>query len=159
MIATVFLFLNMGTPELMLIFFVALLLFGGKKLPELARGLGKGIREFKDASDGIKTEIQNQIDNHKDLINEVTTDQPFATAEKPAEPQVSVPQAASEMPPLTYTAPLASVETIHQESTQPANTVAAISGEQAQTAAVDPFFISEEHQDDEKNARNSYYKQ
>lgn len=41
--------------------FVVLLLFGGKKLPELARGLGKGIREFKDASDGVKREIHRNI--------------------------------------------------------------------------------------------------
>lgn len=61
--SAVLLFLNIGTPELILILFVALLLFGGNKLPELARGLGKGIREFKDASDGVKREIHNQINN------------------------------------------------------------------------------------------------
>jgi sec-independent protein translocase protein TatA len=44
-----------------LIFFAVLLLFGGEKLPELARGLGKGIREFKDASDGVKREIHRNI--------------------------------------------------------------------------------------------------
>lgn len=55
------LFLNMGTPEIMMILFAVLLLFGGKKLPELARGLGKGIREFKDASEGVKREIHNNI--------------------------------------------------------------------------------------------------
>lgn len=55
------LFLNIGTPELMAIMFVVILLFGGKKLPELARGLGKGIREFKDASDGVKREIHRNI--------------------------------------------------------------------------------------------------
>ncbi len=55
------LFLNIGTPEMMLIMFVALLLFGGKKLPELARGLGKGIREFQDASESVKTEIHRNI--------------------------------------------------------------------------------------------------
>ena len=40
---------NLGTGELLIIFLVILLLFGAKKLPELARGLGKGINEFKDA--------------------------------------------------------------------------------------------------------------
>jgi sec-independent protein translocase protein TatA len=55
------LFLNFGTQEVVLIIFVALLLFGGEKLPELARGLGKGIREFKDASDGVKREIHRNI--------------------------------------------------------------------------------------------------
>ena len=40
---------GVGPQELLLVFFVILLLFGGKKLPELAKGLGKGIREFKKA--------------------------------------------------------------------------------------------------------------
>jgi len=57
----VLLFLNLGTQEVVLIFFAVLLLFGGEKLPELARGLGKGIREFKDASDGVKREIHRNI--------------------------------------------------------------------------------------------------
>ena len=55
------LFLNIGGQETILIVFAILLLFGGKKLPELARGLGKGMREFKDASDGVKREIHRNI--------------------------------------------------------------------------------------------------
>ncbi|WP_241462458.1 Sec-independent protein translocase subunit TatA/TatB [Sphingobacterium deserti] len=54
--------MNIGTQEMILILVVVLLLFGGKKLPEMARGLGKGIREFKDASEGIKREVSAQID-------------------------------------------------------------------------------------------------
>ena len=66
MYSSTLLFLNLGTPEILVIMFVVLLLFGGKKLPELARGLGKGIREFKDASEGVKREIHNNINNVND---------------------------------------------------------------------------------------------
>ena len=41
-----------GTPEILAIFVVVLLIFGGRKIPELMRGLGKGVKEFKDAKDG-----------------------------------------------------------------------------------------------------------
>lgn len=44
--------------ELILIAAVVLLLFGGKKIPELMRGLGKGIREFKDAKDNVRREVE-----------------------------------------------------------------------------------------------------
>jgi sec-independent protein translocase protein TatA len=65
-------FLNMGGGEIMLIMVVVLLLFGGKKLPELARGLGKGLRDFKDASEGVKREIHRNINSAgiTDEINE-----------------------------------------------------------------------------------------
>lgn len=56
-------FLNMGGGEMVIIMVAILLLFGGKKLPELARGLGKGIREFKDASEGVKREIHRNINS------------------------------------------------------------------------------------------------
>ncbi len=49
---------NLGAPELLLIFLVVLLLFGGSKLPELARGLGKAIRSFREEAEGIKREIE-----------------------------------------------------------------------------------------------------
>ncbi len=73
---TIIEFLNMGGGEIMLILAVVLLLFGGKKLPELARGLGKGIREFKDASDGVKREIQRNINaaGIEEEVNSVISD-------------------------------------------------------------------------------------
>src|ERR1700712_4294131 len=68
--SSVLLFLNIGSSEMVLIVFVALLLFGGEKLPEIARGLGKGIRDFKDASEGVKREITNQINNYEEKKSE-----------------------------------------------------------------------------------------
>ena len=44
--------LGLGTTEIILILAVVLLMFGGRKIPELMRGLGKGVKEFKDAKDG-----------------------------------------------------------------------------------------------------------
>ncbi len=54
-----FLFLgNLGATELTLIFLVVLLMFGGNKIPELMRGLGKGIREFNSAKNSVEDEIR-----------------------------------------------------------------------------------------------------
>jgi len=47
-----------GGSEWILIVLVVLLMFGGKKIPELMRGLGRGMREFKDAKDNVKSEIE-----------------------------------------------------------------------------------------------------
>jgi sec-independent protein translocase protein TatA len=80
------LFLNLGTPEMILIMFVALLLFGGKKLPELARGLGKGLRDFKEASEGLKTEINNQINQVEEAKTEVATSIDKSLAEPASAP-------------------------------------------------------------------------
>jgi sec-independent protein translocase protein TatA len=76
-------FLNMGGGEIMLILAVVLLLFGGKKLPELARGLGKGIRDFKDASEGVKREIHRNI-NAMDVEKELLADTPADTSRNTA---------------------------------------------------------------------------
>ena len=53
MITGTILLAMLGTPEIIIILIVVLLLFGGKKIPELMRGLGKGMKEFKDAKDGV----------------------------------------------------------------------------------------------------------
>jgi len=47
-----------GWTEILLIAFVVLLLFGGKKIPELMRGLGRGVREFKEGKDNVRKELE-----------------------------------------------------------------------------------------------------
>lgn len=56
---------NLGFQEILLIGVVILVLFGGKKIPEFMRGLGKGMREFNDAKDKVKNELNESI-NAKD---------------------------------------------------------------------------------------------
>ena len=55
-------FFNLGPWEILLVLIVVLVLFGAKRLPELARGLGLGINEFRDAVDSSKKEIMDVID-------------------------------------------------------------------------------------------------
>ncbi len=62
---SIFAILGLGGSEIALIMFALLLLFGAKKIPELARGLGKGIREFKDATSDVKKEIDRSLDETK----------------------------------------------------------------------------------------------
>jgi sec-independent protein translocase protein TatA len=60
---------NMGATEFVLIFLVVLLLFGGQKIPELMRGLGRGIREFNNAKNSVEDEIrQGMRDSDKKNI-------------------------------------------------------------------------------------------
>ena len=60
-----FAFFNLGPWEILLVLIVILILFGAKRLPELARGLGLGINEFRDAVDSSKKEIMDVIDSDK----------------------------------------------------------------------------------------------
>jgi sec-independent protein translocase protein TatA len=63
--------LSIFQPEHMLVIFLAVvLLFGGKKIPELMRGIGTGIREFKDAKDNVKSEIEEGM-KEKDKDEEI----------------------------------------------------------------------------------------
>jgi len=55
---TSFLISMPGGSEWILIILVVVLFFGGRKIPDLMRGIGKGIREFKDAKEGVKNEIE-----------------------------------------------------------------------------------------------------
>lgn len=59
--------------EWLWIVLVVIILFGGRKIPELARGIGKGIREFNDAKDGIKKEIETGIKENSTSNTSSTT--------------------------------------------------------------------------------------
>jgi sec-independent protein translocase protein TatA len=54
----ILLIFGLGNTELLLIALVVLLLFGGKKIPELMKGLGKGVKSFKDGMDGFEDELK-----------------------------------------------------------------------------------------------------
>jgi TatA/E family protein of Tat protein translocase len=111
----VLLFLNIGGSEMILIVFVALLLFGGEKLPGMARTLGKGIRDFKDASEGVKREINNQINSYEE--------------KKHDEPEAPVSNAPEETQSIANTLPAAQehtatdsyIEEHHTEAGNPAD--------------------------------------
>jgi sec-independent protein translocase protein TatA len=66
----IFLFLNLGGGEVVLILLVILLMFGGKGIPNIARALGKGIREFKDATDGIQKDVMKSTGGITNTIQE-----------------------------------------------------------------------------------------
>jgi sec-independent protein translocase protein TatA len=57
-------FLNLGAGEIIPIVLIILLLFGGKKIPELMHGIGKGVKSFKDGMNDVENELKNDI--HKD---------------------------------------------------------------------------------------------
>ena len=59
-----------GTQEIILIVIAILILFGGRKIPELMKGVGKGIREFNDAKNNVKSEIEEGI-KEKDKDEEI----------------------------------------------------------------------------------------
>ncbi|HEX9920192.1 MAG: TatA/E family twin arginine-targeting protein translocase [bacterium] len=63
---------GIGIPELIVIFIVALLVFGPKKLPELGKALGRGLAEFKRATEGIKEEIASEFKEVEKQTTEIT---------------------------------------------------------------------------------------
>lgn len=77
------LFFDVSGGEIVVILMFVLIFFGSKKIPEMARGLGKGIREIKDASDSIKREIQKEGNKMKDEL--VNTGQSMLVATKEEE--------------------------------------------------------------------------
>ena len=63
---------NLGAGEIMIIALIVLLLFGGKKIPELMRGIGKGIRSFKEGVNNIEKDIENISKNDAEEVLTIT---------------------------------------------------------------------------------------
>lgn len=93
----------LGPTEIIFIFLAILLLFGAKRIPEIARGLGKGIREFKDATNDIKQELtvhdrpQVQAPRYQAPTAQEQPSQPVATETAPPLP-ASPPPAEGQAP-------------------------------------------------------------
>ncbi len=64
---SILLFLNLGTGEIVLLALVVLLLFGGRKIPELMKGIGKGVRGFKEGLNEVQDEIKRPINEFDEL--------------------------------------------------------------------------------------------
>lgn len=79
--------LMIGTSELLLIVLLALLLFGGKKLPEMMRGLGQGVKSFKQGmNDAVPSDEDGQEEKHSTAMNETSDEgsqQPSQSAKEP----------------------------------------------------------------------------
>jgi sec-independent protein translocase protein TatA len=114
MLSTTLLFIS--GQDTIVILVVALFLFGGKKLPELARGLGQGIREFKDASEGVKRDIQDQINKEVEKAEVKSTPQLPAAETTPVTPEPAAPSN-------THPGAMPVQDTnFHTDTTEPAHT-------------------------------------
>ncbi len=76
--------IGIGSTELLVILAIILLLFGPKRLPELAEGLGKSIRKFKDASHAASREVRREVDDLKQAQQDETRDN--SKPQGPAQP-------------------------------------------------------------------------
>ncbi|MEO6069198.1 MAG: twin-arginine translocase TatA/TatE family subunit [Chitinophagaceae bacterium] len=70
--------MSLGWNEILLVVLLVVLLFGGKKIPELMRGLGKGIREFNDAKSNVRKEIEDGVNEKERVSVTPTTTTPSA---------------------------------------------------------------------------------
>ena len=67
-------FLFIGGPEIIFILFIVVMVFGADKIPEIARGLGKGMRQLRDATNDIKNEVTKSAKEHSNLDSDLTKD-------------------------------------------------------------------------------------
>jgi TatA/E family protein of Tat protein translocase len=125
---------TLGFQEILMIFVVALLVFGPKKLPELGKSLGKGIREFKKATDELKSSWEDQVKDISEPLNDFKRDihsmgQDFKSdlykhldAEKPVSTPPAVAQAPVAETPLAETPVAETHEPSHPAEHPPAET-------------------------------------
>jgi TatA/E family protein of Tat protein translocase len=102
---------GIGLPELIIIIIVALIVFGPQKLPDLAKSLGKGLAEFKKATDDFKSTIDNNVSSveneFKDATENINSDSPFtsripsAPETQPALETTAEGEASADQPPLS----------------------------------------------------------
>jgi len=92
---------GVGGPELLMVLVIVLVLFGGKKLPEFARGLGKSLREIKKATSGVEEEFKRAMDDEPEPTKRISPAQTqpvnsaaAGTVEKP----VAKPKPADDQP-------------------------------------------------------------
>lgn len=74
MLNSIFIFLNLGGGEVFIVMLVVLMFFGSDKLPEIAKGLGKGLREINDAKEQIQNEIAKSTNGFAEEIRKHTED-------------------------------------------------------------------------------------
>jgi len=77
---------GLGGPELLVIMFIILLLFGSDKLPQLAKGMGKSIREFKKAASSVEAEVRRAMEEEPPPAKKPTNTIQQVTPEKPVVP-------------------------------------------------------------------------
>ncbi len=94
------LFLDIGGGELVLILLVIVMFFGADKIPEMARGLGKGMRQFKDATGSIQREIEKSIQESERTAatNSTASETPKSDTPQVKPPENSVAQKPSDGP-------------------------------------------------------------
>jgi sec-independent protein translocase protein TatA len=113
-------FENLGGGEVLLIFLVILIFFGPKKIPELATSLGKGLRKFKDAKDGLEDQLKTVMKEPVEALQaaKLQFDQHLTEAQKPMQETAQafqnlstpspapVPQPVAEIPAVTPAQPV-----------------------------------------------------
>jgi TatA/E family protein of Tat protein translocase len=93
---------GLGAPEMMLIFVLILVLFGGQKLPEFARGIGKSLREFKKAAAGVEEEFKRALDEDERKQNQLKLAENPSTTPSSTTPDTSAGPGASPDPYLDH---------------------------------------------------------